>query len=315
MLSSARIGENLRPIENCQVASGIISSWAASLSKVVRHKRNCFQANSMPQFSRNTIIELVDAFRFSTHAQIHRLILKFSLQEADRLGGIEPRKIGIMQYLVKNPDKRGPSGASLILELIEFELEKRPSSRDQRYPPEQPEEVFPRLVNSLKRDGYIVEDNRLKAMLPESLQVAEIETELESLLDKFGFYTAKGHFEQAASAHTRGDWASANAQLRTFIESLFDSISEILGSDKDKLSSSHQRREFLAGLEPPFFLHDLNEWESGNKGGFVQGFWRRLHPEGSHPGLSDEEDSTFRLHLVMIVADHFLRRLENRVES
>ena len=267
----------------------------------------------MPQLSRNTIIELVDAFGFSTHAEIDRLILEFSMEEADCSGGIEPRKMGIMQYLVRNPDKRGPSGANLVFELIELVIEKRLSSRDPWYPPGKPEEVFPRLVNSRKRDGYFIEDNKLRAMLPESFQIAEIETELESLLDKFGFATAKGHFEQAVSAHTRGDWASANAQLRTFIESLFDSIYETLADDKEKLpSNSYQRRECLAKLRPPFLLSDLNEWELGNKGGFVQGFWRRLHPEGSHPGLSDEEDSTFRLHLVMIVAGHFLRRLENR---
>jgi hypothetical protein len=130
---------------------------------------------------------------------------------------------------------------------------------------------------------------------------------------KFRFDTAKGHFEQAISAYARGEWASANAQLRSFIESLFDSIAKLLTDDKMNLpATGHQSREFLVKLNPPFLLTDLNEWEVGGKGGFVQGFMRRLHPKGSHPGLSDEEDSTFRLYLVIIVASHYLRRLDKR---
>jgi hypothetical protein len=117
---------------------------------------------------------------------------------------------------------------------------------------------------------------------------------------------------QAVSAHTRGEWAAANAELRSFIESLFDSIAELLIDNKTKLpSTSHGRRELLTRLNPPFLLTDLNEWEPNGKG-FVQGFWNRLHPQGSHPGLSDEEDNTLRLYLVIIIASHYLRRLNTR---
>jgi hypothetical protein len=34
-----------------------------------------------------------------------------------------------------------------------------------------------------------------------------------------------------------------------------------------------------------------------------------LHTHGSHSGLSDEDHSTFRLHLVRVTARTFLRRL------
>jgi len=269
----------------------------------------------MSRFSRNTIIELINAFGFSTHAEIDLLILRFSLEEANCPGGIAPREMGLMQYLVDNPGRKGPSGANLVLEIVGYLIETRLSSRDPWSLPDEPEEIFPRLVRSLRRDGYIIEGNELKTLIPETILIPQIESKLESLLDEFEFSTAKGHFEQAISAHTRGEWASANAQLRTFIESLFDSLAEKLIHDPRTVpASSHQRRELLATLSPPFFLADLNEWEVGSKGGFVQGFWRRLHPEGSHPGLSDEEDSTFRLQLVIIVASHYLMRLKNREE-
>ena len=39
----------------------------------------------------------------------------------------------------------------------------------------------------------------------------------------------------------------------------------------------------------------------------------RLHPQGPHPWLSDEHDSTFRLHLVLLTAQLLLNRLQQRV--
>jgi len=41
----------------------------------------------------------------------------------------------------------------------------------------------------------------------------------------------------------------------------------------------------------------------------MKSFFRRLHPQGAHPGLSAEEDSTFRLHLVLLVGRQLLRRV------
>lgn len=259
----------------------------------------------MPQFSRNTFVELVDALAFSSHAEIETFLIRFEMEEADNRSSLDRRKLGIIKYLIDHPDKIGPLGANLVVEIIEYLIETLCHYQE-------PEEIFPRLVRSLKRNGYFIENGKFQTMLPEDLQIAETEDELTTLLDQFGFSTAKGHFTQAVSAHTRGEWAAANAQLRAFIESLFDSIAELLIDDKTKLpSTSHGRRELLTKLNPPFLLTELNEWGVNGKG-FVQGFWNRLHPQGSHPGLSDEEDSTLRLYLVIIIASHYLRRLNTR---
>ena len=37
-----------------------------------------------------------------------------------------------------------------------------------------------------------------------------------------------------------------------------------------------------------------------------------LHTDGSHPGLSDDDHSTVRLHLALITGRALLRRLSNR---
>lgn len=267
----------------------------------------------MPQFSRITIIEAVELLESLTHAELDSFLLKYKLER------IAPQELrpktaklnAVIKYLIDNPDEKGPLGANLTFEIIEDKLSST-------YPlnlfaPRLVREHLPKLANSLKRDGYVITDEGgLKSMLPESIKLVEKENELNSLLDKFGFTTTKGHIDQAISAHARGDWASANAQLRSFMESLFDSICGKLVNKTTLPPPGYQRRELLAKLNPPFLLPALNEWEIGDKGGFLQGLWKRLHPQGSHPGLSDEEDSTFRLHLMILTASYYLKRLDSR---
>ncbi len=164
-------------------------------------------------------------------------------------------------------------------------------------------------------DGFRLDDYCIIKLLPDEIELPQKKYELELLLGKYSFSTTKGHLDQALSAHTRGNWASANAQMRTYIESLFNEIANKLKKNGDTLpSTSHLKREYLAKLDPPFIYPGLNEWEIGDKGGFIQGFFKRLHPTGSHPGLSDDTDSTFRLHLIIIVSHHFLKRLDSRIQ-
>ena len=265
----------------------------------------------MVRFSRSTIIELIRAFDFQTRALLKQVALQFDLEQVLGEGGIEKKETNLMEYLIQNPELKGPKGSSLILELAEFLFEQR-CGKGRGYD-KTPAETFPNLVNALKHNGYAVDGLKLRSVLSESVPVAQQEDEVTHLLRKHGFTTALGHLEQAIAAHTRGDWAAANSQLRSFVEEIFDRIAhELSGGSTATLPISHARREWLASCSPPFFETALNEWEVGGKGGFVQGFWRRLQPAGSHPGLSDEADCTFRLHLVIIVAGHYLSRFDQR---
>jgi len=148
----------------------------------------------------------------------------------------------------------------------------------------------------------------LRRALPQVLDLPAADDEVHLLLDGYGFAVPKGHLDQGIAAHARGDWAAANAQFRPFIESLFDSIAEHLAAGAPLPAARNQRRIWLANRNPPFFLAALNEWD-GQGHGFLEGFFRRLHPAGAHPGLSDEDDSTFRLHLVLLVGRNLLRRM------
>ncbi|MGC2966077.1 hypothetical protein [Paraburkholderia aspalathi] len=174
-----------------------------------------------------------------------------------------------------------------------------------------------RFARALALDGFVFQWTEgpemratplLRAALPDEVDLPASDDEVHQLLRNFGFSVSNGHLDQAIEAHTRGDWAPANSQIRTFMESLFDAIAEHIDSAKAASGSSENRRAMLATLG--FLSIPRNEWTSDGKN-YINGLFKMLHTEGSHPGLSDEDRSTFRLHLALVTARTFLRRLKN----
>jgi len=154
----------------------------------------------------------------------------------------------------------------------------------------------------------------LVRMLPSDipgLDFREAESEVMDLLDRSGFATAKGHLLLALAAFQRAEWASANGQLRNFYESYLNEIAVGLGCPTNE--DSKAKRDYLGNLPEPFLLADYNEWNANNqKPQYVQGLMSRMHPHGGHPGLSEEEDATFRLQITLVTARLFLRRYNQR---
>ena len=83
-----------------------------------------------------------------------------------------------------------------------------------------------RFLRGLALDGYVVswdDDMRmplLRTALPCEVNLPAADDEVHQLLKQFGFVVPLGHLDQAIDAHTRGDWAAANSQTRTFLEGL-----------------------------------------------------------------------------------------------
>lgn|SRR5690625_249536 len=157
----------------------------------------------------------------------------------------------------------------------------------------------------------------LTRMLPEDipgLDFREAKDEVSELLIEFGFNTAKGHLDQAVSAFQRGEWSSSNGELRNFFENYLNEIADALGySGKN---DSKLKRDFLGKADVAFLFTEYNEWHSNNhRPQYVQGLMNRMHPHGGHPGLSEEEDATFRLQIMLITARLFLRRYKQRKDN
>lgn len=257
------------------------------------------------RFSDLTLIEAVNLYRHLNHKDFEQQMLYFSLKSEilPREGLSIGNKANLLtEFAIENPSHPTASGKNLDEEIIERTVEvPYQYSRST-------------LARALDRDGYTLkEDGSLMTSLPTVADLPAANDELSSLLDEMGMPVAKGHLEQAIKNHADGNWAAANSQLRTFLEKAFNDISKRLDPEKaDESLSSYQRRTRLAQIESPFLMKSLGEWD-GNGVDFVNGMFKRLNSEGSHPGLSDDEDCTFRLHLVLITGRHFLRRAKSQL--
>ena len=131
------------------------------------------------------------------------------------------------------------------------------------------ERQFAALHRGLERDGFTVEDGTLRRILPEIVELPAADDEVHLLLDRFGLAVPGGHLDQGISAHVRGQWAAANAQFRTFIESLLDEIALRAPRPPGGYPpTGHARRQWLANITPPFFIADLNECSHDGRGFF-----------------------------------------------
>ena len=170
-----------------------------------------------------------------------------------------------------------------------------------------------RFLRGLALNGYVVswsDETRepvLRMSLPSVIDLPAGDDEVHKLLKQFSFATPLGHLDQAIDAHTRGDWAAANSQIRSFMESLLNEIAQKLRPADASGLSSENRRALLANID--FLSKDRNEWTQDGKN-YLNGLFKMLHTDGSHPGLSNEDHSTFRLHVGLVTGRMLLRRLD-----
>ena len=264
-------------------------------------------------FSRPTLIAAVEMLEKHTQAQFDQLVLRLGLEDeiADNTGLSVARKCAILGRIVMQRydavldtlDGSVTLGEAVIREAAQ--LAKRDS----------PFRLQTLFARGLARDGYVLvwdevdRNASIRASLPGDIQLPATDDEVHQILKSYGFAIPLGHLDQAVEAHTRGDWAACNSQLRTFLESLFDDIArKFQPHGVAQLPTSENRRALLA--EIGFLAVDRNEWTQDGKN-YINGLFKMLHTEGSHPGLSDEDHSTFRLHVVLVTARTFLRRLSN----
>lgn len=266
-------------------------------------------------FSSRLLTEILITFlEPKTHTVITTYALKFNLQDI-AVGNSKREKVNnIVSYFLKNNDNPEISDIAfeLIKELIDKEVFYLQESQIYETEIKEFEDKHPLIYKLLQQDGLAIIDGELKYHVPTTVNIPSSKDEIFILIDKYKFSTPLGHLRQAMNNHENGKWASANSQLRTYAESLFHEMAEkIYGEQHMKsIKKDHLKKAELSKTNPPpIFDISLNEWDTANSTGFINGFWKRLHPEGSHPGLSDIDDSTFRLHLVLLVTANILKRL------
>ncbi|MBL7851671.1 MAG: hypothetical protein JNN04_12275 [Cyclobacteriaceae bacterium] len=272
--------------------------------------------------SLKTKIELSFVLEKLTKAEIERIYHVFGLGQLlypPDPGVSAAKRVNVLLEIMMGQSK-GPFTDSFAMDILQYVVEsfyRTRSPSDFHYSSTEYEDLFSvhyaHLANALRRDGYEVKGLQIRKMLPLEIVEARAETELIQLLNQFGFGTSRGHLEQAVSNHTKGQWASANSQFRTFLESLLIEISRKLLPLNACATAGAAINLLTNTASPPFLRKELNEVsDSKTETPFVEGLYKRLHPEGSHPGLSDEEDSTFRYHISIVFALYILKRLDQR---
>jgi hypothetical protein len=264
-----------------------------------------------PRFSRPTVLAAIDLLGRMSHSDITRYLLELGpdirKRVPDETSSRAKRLLDLASIIDESRERRLPTNEYLQDNVVDKAIQRLPKPNGYSGVSEF-DDLEAALVRALSLDGYTYRDGELRRALPQVVDVTVAEDDIFTLLCKHRFHVAEGHLRQAYSAHTKGDWAAANSQVRVFFESLLDEVAVAIDSANASLPSSHARRSKLA--VEGFLYQRLNEWSEDGKG-FINGLVRRLHPEGAHPGLSDSEDSTFRLQIVLITARLLLVRYDS----
>lgn len=262
-------------------------------------------------FSRPTIVAATELLEQHSHVGINRVVIRLALEAEISPGtdlSVGKKCALIARSIVLRPDRvidtvDGPmtAGEAVVREAVQI---AQPASTD---------DVHTTFLRGLARDGFVLvpavvgQSASIRAALPNEVQLPATDDDVHHLLRHFAFITPLGHLDQAIDAHSRGDWAACNAQLRSFLEGLFDDIARhAYPQQAAQLTTSENRRGML-GREG-FLDPGRGEWSMDGKN-YVNGLFKMLHTDGSHPGLSNENHSTFRLHVVLVTAGMYLRRL------
>ncbi len=279
-------------------------------------------------FSKQTCIELASVLERTVQRDLNRLFHLFEISHyIHEFSGNRNNsdKANVLLKLLLNPPLKGAFTNDFQSDILQYKV-------DQFYRYEQdnlglkkqwlseppPFEVLfelehKSLCHYLKRDGYIVRGREIRKLLPQEMQEAKIESELTRLLEKFEFNLAKEHLVLSQRCLTDNNWSGSNAQIRNFVESLLIAISLRLLPKTDCKSPTQAMKLLGSTLNPPFLKAELNEIAHEDcKYPFVESLWKRLHPHGSHSGLSDEDDATFRFHVAISLGYYLLNRLDER---
>lgn len=255
-------------------------------------------------FTRSTIIAAVELLEEHSQARFNQMVLRLGLEDeiSSSTAFSVTKKCDLLgRVVVRRPTTvlETTEGTMTLAEGVVREAVQL-AQRDSTLA------IQTAFAHGLARDGYVLSWDEyersptLRAALPNEIDLPATDDEVHQLLKAFDFQTPLGHLGQAIDAHTRGDCAAANGQLRTFLESLFDDIARSARPAKAALRpTSENRRALLAEIE--FLAVDRNEWTPDGKN-YINGLFKMLHTAGSHPGLSDEDHCTFRLHVVLVTA-------------
>jgi hypothetical protein len=204
------------------------------------------------------------------------------------------RAVTLLKNLRADNTDEANAGA---VELARLVLTKGKADPDV-YARREPTTWWPALHAAVAADGWEFDesDDRLVPTVPR-LRVTDEVSWIEDNLERRGWTTAAGHYRQAIEAFAAGNWASANSQLRPFFEDLLRQA----GGVPPGGGTGQVQRAFDA-------LQAASKLVDGEQQ-FGKDLWKMLQANGPHPGLSDQDESRFRLLTLTGYARYLLSRV------
>src|SRR3546814_312429 len=204
-------------------------------------------------FTRPTIIAGANLLTSFTHSEFDNLMLQFGLEGQITSG------TGVSKQVKANELVRiALSGESQVVESAEGSMSLSEAIVRMAItvaPGAWHGTDWQSFCSGLERVGFVLEENdedwtlHLRRMLPTVAEVPEANDEVHTLLEHYGFTVPLGHLRQAINAHGRGEWASANSQMRSFLEGLLDEIAERLAPERAATTSGGHGRRALRSEE------------------------------------------------------------------
>ncbi|MGO8003527.1 hypothetical protein ACC725_25650 [Rhizobium ruizarguesonis] len=258
-----------------------------------------------------------------TNAEIESLLLEHGLDEYVSSGGsVAKTLLGIKKFATQFPDHEvqtdfGPKPISQL--IVEKAIELVGWKQRQAGLWEKLDRYLQLAGFSLDKEvtdqwgGESIVIKGLLTSFPELAELPATVNELDALLSKHGFTVSSRHLSSAKENIAQADWEAANSQCRTFLEAVTDSVAEKLFPTEAALKASGlQKRQLLA--EKGFLSTDKHEFSDGNKQAYLPGLAKLLHPDGSHPGISNQDDAMFRLQTVIVTTRWLLKRFDQAMK-
>lgn len=232
-------------------------------------------------FSSRTIGVLIEAIVSShTATTMQTLWLKAEVDGWDLVGSNkEARAQDLLHTLRHSSRPQDHKGALELARLVLVKGKPRPDWMQRPSP-----EWWTELRDAVAADGWEFDaaNDRLVPTVPGTVVADEVSW-IEAELRRRGWTTAAEHYRQAIDSFASGNWAAANSQLRTF----YEAVTRVAGGTEG-IGGAGQVQAAIGNLDAAGSL-------IGGEADFAKKLWKMLHPGGSHPGLSDEDESRFRL--------------------
>lgn len=206
-------------------------------------------------------------------------------------GNKETRALDLLANMAGDGSKEAAAAGLELLRLVLADGQAAAHGREASW--------YPGLRDAAQADGWEFDEahDKLVPLVPGTSTADEL-TWIEAELDRRGWTEPAGHYRQAVANFADSNWAAANSQLRTFFEAI---IRTVAGLEEAKGPGVVQK-----GFDALDARGDLLvEGEAA----FGKAAWRLMHEGGSHPGLSDQDTSRFRLLTLTGYARLLLSRL------